>query len=67
MIDPGSAADWAQASLMTGVLALLTGAGIWALRREQHERLVAPRPNTQAVAMTGKAQPGSTRADNKRR
>jgi hypothetical protein len=54
MIDPGSAADWVQASFMTGLVASLAAAGMWALPREQHEPSVAPSPNTQAVAMTGR-------------
>jgi hypothetical protein len=50
MIDPGSAADWVQASLLTGLLAGLAAAGRWALAQEQHEHSVAPRP----VAITAR-------------
>jgi hypothetical protein len=46
---------------MTGLIASLAAAGMWALTREQHEltreqheRSVAPSPNSQAVAMTGR-------------
>jgi hypothetical protein len=46
---------------MTRVVALLGAAGVWALTRqqhelirEQHERAVAPSPNTQALAVTGR-------------
>ncbi len=52
MIDPGSTADWVQASFMTGLVACLAAAGMWTLTREQQERSMAPSPNTQAVAMT---------------
>jgi hypothetical protein len=54
MLDPGSAADWVQASFMTGVVACLAAAGMRALTREQHERSVAPSPNTRALATTGR-------------
>jgi hypothetical protein len=37
MVDPGSVADRLQASLMTGLVALLAAAGMWALTREQHQ------------------------------
>ena len=38
MIDPGSAGDWLQASLMAGALGGLAAAGRWALRMEEAER-----------------------------
>jgi hypothetical protein len=44
MIDPGSAADWLQASFLTGLVACLTAASSWALTREQHERTLARQP-----------------------
>jgi hypothetical protein len=52
MIDPSSVADWVQASFMTGLVACLAAAGAWTLTREQHERSVAPSPDTRALAMT---------------
>ena len=38
MIDPGSAGDWLQASLMAAALGGLAAAGRWALRMEEAER-----------------------------
>jgi hypothetical protein len=49
MIDPASVADWMQASFMTGLVAGLAAAGMWALKQEQHESSVAPSRNIQAV------------------
>jgi hypothetical protein len=37
MIDPGSAGDWLQASLMAAALAGLAATGRWALRQEAAE------------------------------
>jgi hypothetical protein len=54
MLDPGSAADWVQASFMTSVVACLAAAGMWALTREQHERSVALSPNTRALTITSR-------------
>jgi hypothetical protein len=50
MIDPGSAADWLQASFLTGLVAGLAATGGWALTREQHEHPITPQP----VAMTAR-------------
>jgi hypothetical protein len=53
MIDPASAADWMQASLVAGLLASLVAGGTWALGLEQrHEQAMAPatRPDTEALA-----------------
>lgn len=44
MIHQGSAADWVQASFLTGLVACLAAAGSWALTQEQHERSPAPQP-----------------------
>ena len=42
MIDPGSAGDWLQASLMAGALGGLAAASRWALRMDEAEQA---RPN----------------------
>jgi hypothetical protein len=39
MIDPASAADWVQASLVAGLLASLAAGGMWALGLEQRQAL----------------------------
>ena len=38
MIDPGSAGDWLQASLMAGALGGLAAASRWALRMDEAEQ-----------------------------
>ncbi len=54
MVDPASVADWAQASFITGLVAGLAAMGMRALTQEQHEPSMAPTPNTQAAATTGR-------------
>jgi hypothetical protein len=52
MIDPASAADWVQASLVAGLLASLAAGGMWALRLERrHEQALAPSPSTTTQAL----------------
>jgi hypothetical protein len=54
MVDPASVADWAQASFITGLVAGLAAMGMRALTQEQREPSMAPTPNTQAAATTGR-------------
>lgn len=49
MIDPGSLADWAQASLVAALLGGFGAACGWALREDQRESLVAARSTTQVA------------------
>jgi hypothetical protein len=52
MIDPASAADWVQASLVAGLLASLAAGGLWALGLERRqERSPGPGPSTTTEAL----------------
>ena len=52
MIDPASAADWVQASLVTGLVAGLAAAGMRALTHDQHESWAAPSPAPKPLSTT---------------
>jgi hypothetical protein len=61
MIDPGSAGDWLQATLLATALGALAFTGRWALHKEETDQPTAQVPAAQPPASASAAAEGRGR------